>query len=302
MSHDLLLEWTSERSEGSWQQLRDAHEWLFEATTTSRAWRPTAGWSARMLSTLGHIEIDWRAGAWAASAPVLTLLPSAGAHALLTGGRTHALCDRLQPAVWEEASDVYLVEHHQQHAPTALLIGGDDETAIETLAERLGVAYEISVSDRLSRALPSLDSYLELSRSTPAAAAFGVERLYVATLEWGPVETDREPGFYRYDTVGRPAFRLLDSDGAAYDVDLATGVYAALSRWGENVLRYKPDPVNGTLVVPLGAPLPTLQSRTAALCSGLAPPRQGRALTYWNVPRVIAERVARSLDQTLVAE
>jgi hypothetical protein len=301
MSHDLLLEWVSERGEGSWQQLRDAHDWLFEATAPGRGWRPTPGWSARMLSTLGHIEIDWHAGVWGASAPVLTLLPSAGAHALLTGGRTRALTDRLRQAAWDEAHDVYLVEHPQQHAPTALLVAGEDEAAIEALAERLSIAYELSVSDRLSRALPSLDSYLALSHSTPAAGAFGVERFDVMVLEWSSTESDREPGFYRYDVVGRPAFRLLDNDGSVYDLDVATGVYAALSRWGENVLRYEPESVNGTLVVPPGAPLPTLHARTAALCSGLAATRRGRTLAYSNVPKPIAERVARSLDQTLVA-
>jgi hypothetical protein len=301
MSHDLLLEWASERGEGSWPQFRDAHEWLFEDAAAT-GWRPTAGWSARTLTTLGHIEIDWQAGVWSASAPVLTLLPSAGAHALLTGGRTRALHDRLQPAVWEEASDVFLVEHAQRNAPTAVLIAGEDESAIEGLANRLGIPYELSVSDRLSRLLPTLDSYLALSHSTPAATGYGVERFDVTALEWRAIESDREPGFYRYDIVGRPAFRLLDNDGSVYDLDIATGVYAALSRWGENLLRYQADPVNGTLVVPFGAPLPTLQARTAALCSGLAPPRHGGSLTYWNVPRIVADRIARSLDQTLIAD
>lgn len=301
MSHDLLLEWASERGDGSWHQLRDVHQWLFE-DATARGWQPTPGWSARMLSTLGHIEIDWEAATWGASAPVLTLLPSAGAHALLTGGRTRALRDRLPSAVWDEANDVYLHEHDQRNAPTAVLVAGEDESAIEALAERLGVAYEHSVSDRLSRLLPTLDSYLALSRSTPAAAGYGVERLNVNTLEWRATESDREPGFYRYDIIGRPAYRLLDNDDSVYNLDLAIGIYASLSRWGENALRYEADSVNGTLLVPFGAPLPTLQARTAAMCSGLAPSRQQGALAHWNVPRVVAERIAWSLDQTLVTD
>src|SRR5579859_7061796 len=130
MNYDLLLEWASERGDGTWQQLRDAHEWLDDRTST-RGWWPMPGWSARMLSTLGHIEIDWTAGVWAASAPVLTLLPSAGAHALLTGGRTRTLVQRLRPAIWDEAEDVFLIEHAQQHAPTALLVAGENEEAIE---------------------------------------------------------------------------------------------------------------------------------------------------------------------------
>lgn len=302
MSHDLLLEWTSECGEGSWQRFRDAHEWLFEGAT-STTWRPTPSFSARTLSMLGHLEIDWQAGAWASCAPVLTLLPSAGAHALLTGGRTRALHDLLEDIIWDEdAEDFYLHEQPQRDAPTALLISGKDESAIEGLAGQLNIPYELSVSERLSRALPTLDSYLALSRSTPAAKGYGVEHFDLQTLTWASSDSDREPGLYRYDVVGPPTFRLLDDDGCFYDLDLATGIYAALSRWGENVLRYQAESVNGTLVVPIGAPLPTLQARAAALCSGLAPPRRARALTYWNVPLETAELIARSLDQTLLVD
>lgn len=301
MSYDSLLEWASERAEGSWPQFRSAHEWLFEENAAGK-WQPTPGQSARTLASLGHIEIDWEAGRWVASAPVLTLLPSAGAHALLTGGRTRALLDRLSPAIWNEATDVFLTEQPQRNAPTALLIAGEDDVAIESLADRLGLAYEPSVSERLSQLLPALDSYLALSRSTPAAQGYGVERFDVAELEWSATQSDREPGLYRYDPPGRPALRLLDGNGSVFQLDLAVGVYAALSRWGENILRYQPESVNGTLVVPLGAPLPTLQARTAALCSGLAAPRTGRTSTYWNVPLEIAERIAWSLDQTLVTD
>jgi hypothetical protein len=134
----------------------------------------------------------------------------------------------------------------------------------------------------------------------PAPAGFGVKRFDVSGLAWRDAESDREPGFYQYDNIVRPAFRLLDHDNEVYDLDVATGVYAALSRWGENVLSYTPDSVNGTLTMPLTTPLPTLQARTAALCSGLAPRFDNGVLFYWNVPRATAERIARSLDQTLM--
>lgn len=129
-----------------------------------------------------------------------------------------------------------------------------------------------------------------------------MKRFDPLALRWAPVESDREPGLYEYDVVGRPAFRLLDRDGAVYAPDMVTGIYAALSRWGTNVLRYAPDSVNGTLRAPLRAPLPTLQARAAALCSGLAPLPQDDELAYWNVPRPIAERIARSVDQSLIGE
>ena len=69
-----------------------------------------------------------------------------------------------------------------------------------------------------------------------------------------------------------PEFRLVDDDGLSYRIDRAWGIYAALSRWGENKLRYFKQPVNGDLAVQVDAPLPPLQARAATLCTGLAPP------------------------------
>jgi hypothetical protein len=202
-----------------------------------------------------------------------------------------------------DVSDVpslYLSPFRQRLAPTALLIACEDETNIEALADALGIGYEYSVSERLSQLLPELDSYLGLASSMPAANGYGVTRFGVDDLNWADVESDRSPGLYCYDAYGRPAYRLIVDSDQVYDVDLATGVWAALSRWGENRVRYREDAVNGTLVVPLGAPLPTLQARTAALCSGLAPSRASGGLWYRNVPNTIARRIARSLDQSLL--
>lgn len=297
MNFDLLIEWASERGEGSWQQLRDAHEWIATAYPTNTSWRPTAGYAARRLATLGHLEVDWHHGRWAVSPPLLTILPSAGAHALLTGARTRALMDRLTNAT--DDPRLYLTPCAQRLAPTAILIACEDETDIESLAERLGIGYEFSVSDRLSELLPELDSYLALASAMPAPRGYGVAQLDLHRLDWADAESDRAPGLYRYDAHGRPAFRLLDGD-EIYAVDWAIGAWAALSRWGENKLLYREEAVNGTLVAPVGAPLPTLHARAAALCSGLTPGRSGGDDWYRNVPRRVAERIARSLDQTLI--
>jgi hypothetical protein len=57
MSHDLLLEWVSERGGGSWTQLRQVHDWLFAGR--ERPAFQTAGFSVGLLATLGHMEMDW---------------------------------------------------------------------------------------------------------------------------------------------------------------------------------------------------------------------------------------------------
>ncbi len=290
---DLILDWVSERGEGSWSDFRAGYDWLIG---TDRPDWQTPGFSIRMLSTLGHLEIDWAAGKWAAAPAVLTILPNAGARALLTGGRTRELRRRLHEAIGDN-EDLYPVEIRQQLAPTAVWVECADETHIVALANELGLQYEYSVAERLSELLPALDSYLALVPSARCPKSFGVERLDPRSLRWISVQDDTPAGLYRYESYGPAMFRLVDE--AVYAVDWAVGVYAALSRWGENRLRYIPQSVNGVLCVPLAAPLPTLQARTAALCCGLAPQKRGNALIYRNVPEHIARRIARSLDQSI---
>lgn len=298
MPEDLLLEWASERGEGSWELFRRAHEWAF-AGAASGGWRPGPGFTMRMLATLGHLEVDWEDSRWTAGPPVLTLLPSAGAHALLTGGRTRALLDRLKEEVGDDPCLYLLDPYKQPLAPAALLLACEDEGRIEALAERLGIDYEYSISERLSRVLPPIDAYLRIGASTPAARGYGVDRFDPQSLKWEPVEDDRRPALYGYEALVGREYRLVTSEREIYDVDKALGIWAALSRWGENRLRYRPEEVNGNLIVRLDTPLPTLQARTAALCSGLAPKRYGETLWYRNVPQSYAERIAQSLDQTI---
>ena len=286
----------SERGGGSWQQLRRAHEWLLPPT-----YRPdweTPGFTARILSMLGHVEVDWRASIWAAAPPVLTLVPSGGAHALLTGGRTRTLLEELTEALKEpEYCPTEPIE--QEHAPSGWLIPFEDTAQVESLAGRLEIRYEYSVAERLSLLLPELDYSLDIAASTPPARGFGFTRLSPRTLYWDEATSDAEPGLYRYEAPGRPVFRLHYGHGVFYDVDLAVGTWAAVARWGENRLRYRPQSVNGELWVPVRAPLPGLHARAAALCSGIAPEKRKDVLVYLNVPETIARRIARSLDQTL---
>ncbi len=294
MTFDLLLEWVSELGEGTWSEFRAAYEWL---VGTERPDWQTAGFAARTLSTLGHLEIDWVEGRWTAAPPVLTILPNAGAHALLTGGRTRTLRRKFDVAV-EDDERLFPFPIVQQLAPTALWIECEDETDVERLAGHLGIQYEHSVAERLSQLLPSLDSYLSLVPATRCPTRYGVKRFDVKDLRWRTAGDDNETGLYQYESYGPAMFRLVDRDGI-FSVDLPTGVYAALSRWGTNRLRYAEQSVNGELWAHLMAPLPTLQARAAALCSGLAPVKRGNVFVYRNVPRGIARRIARSLDQSI---
>jgi hypothetical protein len=301
VSHELLLEWASERGRGSWATFREAHDWLFNAGR-QEGWRTAPARTANSLATLGHIEIDWINGLWAASRPALTILPSAGGHGLLTGGRTRALLSALEQETAPEITmDIYTARHAQTDAPDAIFLACRSERDIEELAARLGITYAFSLSERLSSLLPPLDSYLAISQSTPAPKGFGVERFNATNLRWAAAASDASPGLYRYQRYGHYDFRFLTTDHHHHALEMNTGIYAELSRIGRRVLRYEPEATNGTLVVPAAAPLPILHARAAVLCSGLLPAfdRTERTRRFVNVPRETARRIAHALDQEL---
>lgn len=292
--HDLLLHWMSERGAGTWAELRRAVRWLSSADDV----RPSA--IAHLFASLGHIEISWIENRWAAAPPVLTILPFAGSHALLTGGRTRTL-ERKLHEVTADDQDLFVFEHRQD-APTAILVAAEDDSVIEKLAARLGVHYDYCVADRLSRILPTVAGALKEARESPPVRGFGVRRLVRSKggyFHWLEVDSDRFPGLYEYASYSRPEFRFVPEAGRHLIVDKYTGIYAELQRLQLNVLTLEMDGPTGDLVVPLYAPLPVLQARAAAFCSGLGPLSQAGSKRYPNVPLDVAERIAASLGQRL---
>jgi hypothetical protein len=226
----------------------------------------------------------------------LTILPHAGAHAILSGSRTRTLLTELERAT-SSSADLFVDRHSQAWGPDAYFIAGSDETGIEELARTLGIRYEPCISERLAELLPPLDSYLELARSTPPAKGYGVKKFNPTTLFFSDTTSDDEPGLYEYGVNRRSEYRWSDGTGAYYALDRSTAMYAELRRCGKTELRYQPSLVNGTLTVPFRAPLPALHARTAALCCGLMPRLEQSLWHYPTVPRTTARRIGDALGQ-----
>jgi hypothetical protein len=293
MNHELLLQWVSERGSGSWNDFREAFRWAEPDARTGGAHS-----CMRALTTLAHVEIDWDSGAWAAAPAVVTLLPSAGGHGLLAGARTGRLRALLEDGL-DEVPHVFAFFREQEGAPDVCFIACDSEDDLSQLAIQLGIPFEHSVANRLASLLPSIDAMLAERGSTPGVPDLGVERFDVLADRWRPVERDIEPGLYRYEHRGRE-LRWIDEERRPYRVDFALGAYCELRRLQKSdILHWMQAQVNGTLSVPLRAPLPVLHARAATMCSGVAPQRHAAVLRYENVPRRIAEAIASSLDQQL---
>jgi hypothetical protein len=299
--HDLLLDWVSEKGSGTWTEFREAHDWLFrdalKATYGDPAYRTIIG-----MSTLGQLEIDWGAGRWAAAPTILTVLPHGGANSLLAGSRTRALFHLLRSLTDEEVTQDYVLNvYEEETGPSAIFIAAPDEVAVSRLAEGLGVGYEYSISDRLSRLLPGLHDYLLSSHAGDAPRSLEAEAWSSDSFVWRAVTALTRPGLYRFKVYGRHRYRWVSPSGEAHDVDYTWGTYAELRARGMRVLRYQPDGATGTLSVPLQFPLPILHGRAAALCSGLTPRVVRRpsasVVEFRNVTKKVCVRIAESLEQ-----
>jgi hypothetical protein len=197
-------------------------------------------------------------------------------------------------------NDLVVMPRSQQEGPDVLFIACTSELDVKQLAVGLGADYEFSVAERLSCLLPDIRLLTKVSAAPPPSGGFEVER-------WNPANHVFEParpttaGLYRYRTYGSYTFRFAQAPGDFSDLDLYSGRYAELNRLALNPLRYLESSFNGTLVVPVWSDLPELHARSAIMCSGLLPLYDPKTQTrrYQNVPRVIAERIASSLHQTL---
>jgi hypothetical protein len=299
VNHELLLNWLSEVGSGDWDEFREAQQWV-ASLDASLNHPPGPSYTAHNLSILGHVEFDWIGRRWSCSPPVLTVLPNAGAHALLVGSRTRVLIDRF---LEEADSDprVYLpIVHVQRGGPNVVYLAAASEAAVRSFANRLGVAYEECVSERLASLLPNVRKHVEGRESALPPRGYGFERFEPSSLTFEETDSDCDPGLYKYTAWGGARYMVRGEDGRVHETDKSEGIYAELSRVETNVLHFEPDTVNGSLIVPYRAPLPVLQARTALLCTGLLPGSSHKGcLAYPNVPEATARAIADSLGQDL---
>ena len=299
--YDRLLEFLSEKGRGSWQELKEAFDWIWGPSDdpAQKAWI-----AARDLAALGHIEVAWEAGiSWCAAPPLVTMLPRSGGRAFITGARTRLFAGRLESAAEEHG--LWVDRCGSQPGPTTLLVACRSHYEAEGLAASLGIGYTFSVAEQLSALLPGLDRYMAMfPEGERLPAGFEAERFEPSTLRWEPAGETGQRGLYRTRTFHGHVFALLDATSRWRRVAREIAAYEVLRWEAESVLSYSAS--RAQLRVPVGAPLPALHARAASICDGRLPRferRHGRdLLAYDNVPRKVAEQVASSLDQAIKEE
>ncbi|HXN39370.1 MAG TPA: hypothetical protein VN892_15125 [Solirubrobacteraceae bacterium] len=288
---DVLLEWASELSAGSWSQWREACGGVGIEPTLAM----------QDLAALGHIEVDWTADRFSCPPPTAAFLHRSSGSVLLTGARPRGLLDRLS-AVSSEAEDLDVFVHEpvfQQCGPKTVLIEvelddvGDLCNALELeyvfdpalrIAERLAVATLGRVAHRED--WPPRD---EIPRRF-----FNPEQ-----MRFNSVGTDDTCGLWWYEGYRREEAWIRDE---AQWWQVPTREYAPyLAYPNATFLLYSPE--RRQLRVPARVPLPPLQARAATLASGRLPRRAASPLGdvrfYENISCELARRISRSLGTPL---
>jgi len=295
-AYDALLTWCSEIGGGSIDAFRRAcrHVGLSTAPT------------ARVLSALGHVELDWSDGRFAAAPTTLTAVPGLPGRMLLTGARPYGLVAQLQGAVNEADVDADVAReprHQHGRGPSTMFVDAHPADAAE-LCRLAGIRYTACAAEQISALLP------EITIESATVAHRPDERFPHAPVDPHSFRThwDRSaqsgPGLWTYRTWGGRRELILD-DGEheprlVLDADAAPYL---MSRPPDSdpIVEYRR--VHQLLIVNAAAPLPALHARCATLCSGRVPIRRDVAPDvaydhYVNVDAQVAERILWTLGAT----
>lgn len=291
---DTLLDALTYGRSGSWERLRQMAGALHED--------PMLAWTAaRTLSALGHIDLilaprDLRLSGWQI-APTALVETSDGSW-VLAGARSDATVDRL-----DSLSGGSLSYEEESSGPTVLRLPPMSVAAASGLANALpsplgGTARVTpSFSARVAAGLPDLVSLLpglEVARMPSK----GHEQFDLQSGRWEQAPDRGQAGAYRIELHGR-LYGFADAHqadrGEMRVVDVHTAKHLAAASVGTSLLGY--DRSTRMLMTPMGAELPGLLHRVAALSSGKAPQlhRQVGLTLYRDVDETVAAHLQRCL-------
>lgn len=294
-SADALLDALSYARTGSWQ--------AFEGMASQVSDEPWyAGDIAQTLSALGHVDLSLdlttaRPQAWAISPAVIATLPD-DTRSVLCGRRSRSLIAMLKRelggdiAIEEMPGNVTVVTAEADEATCELLTVAAEEAEF-ILTVSLEPARQIAAS------LPGLATVASALRRVPRPVGMDLEIWDPTTGKWRETDTTGEPGLYRTRRFPRRfGYRVAASHADELLVtDAVLGKWLAASEHGVSLIAYEPE--SRTLSCALGAQLPGLYGRAAALCSGNPPtPRKDGTVTYPRVPSDVASSLWASLEPT----
>lgn len=253
---------------------------------------------ARRLEVLGHIEIErslatLKASGWQTSDP--TLIEIETGELVLTGFRNERIMVSIEDRVWDEKGRLNI--DHEHDSPPIVMIDGLDREAAKRLAVTISDAAQRpsrliwSAARALAASLPPLSrSRMDLPL-TSTISARTYEHWDAVTARFEPASDAGMGGAFRLSAAERTyIYRRGDDLGAMRATlgDARIVKYLAAADAGRSLIGF--DEEREILYVPLGADLPGLYGRAAALASGRPPIENAaeRILEYRGVPKELA--------------
>ncbi len=238
--------------------------------------------SLRTLSSLGHIDL-LHTHSFANNVDKVIVAPTALARlpgpgickAIVCGARSPDFLGTLVDLA--KSRGIRVTKTRQSHlqllAPTRIELETVSSELLFDLARQLNVKYSDPAPARvIAHYLPSLQDYQSTLRWREGQDINWVrEDFSLETFTFrasGRSFQDARLSRYRDPSSSLYSYRLWKDQQFA-DIDLDLGRYFLSAICGKNVLKYEKS--DRTVQIPFGIPLPTLYSRSLALCSGCCP-------------------------------
>jgi hypothetical protein len=305
MGPNELLLLLSARKSGSWYQFRSCVDEIIGGEDSGAVSFPLHQRIRFNLSRLAHVEFEGSENSddWRAAPPVLAIAKTpAGVSGILCGARSTDLLDRFQAA----SAALPVEKIALPDCPDALRVFSANVAGLERVAYASGVQIQLEAAASL---LSVLDPIGHTRVGPPQEMPFGkdlsVDRFVVEKhrCRWERIESGRPisaDGLYRC-TRWQQHEHYLRRGGEFMPVAGQIGKFIILNTIGRNVLRYNHQ--GWHLKVAAMCRPPPLIDRALHLCSGTltaeAAGRQGKILTYENIPPGIASLAAELLGQKL---
>ena len=286
-------------------------------------------WSLNILDYMGFLDFDYETQKIVVNPPQLIPIPAhSGRRALLIGGRTPALLEKLWMAT-EEAGLSFLYKPQDRSVdqfilPSTVTISGWDqegnravEDKIRAVAEQCGLEYNPSeysqfslaeFSGRLNDYGDSLTVDDRFNDQGWSTKVFNPELLKFERIS--EADLDRSYSLVEYQLNEYIYVHRFWKDGEPYLINKNWGRYMVLNHHDRNVVLFeRMDLTIDVIAVPVTLPLPRLLAESLTLFSGEAPLRKRMevdGVTRWynvyiSIPHVFAHNYFMKVGQSLVA-
>jgi hypothetical protein len=299
MTHPLIT-WIGETRSGRISELRELGAAYVRTVNNNLPYAATAWWLDD-LAGMGMLQLDWMRDEWSAVRPTITQLPGRFAYGIVYGSQPATLKDRLEQTDLEVTEVRSPTTQHGLPMPSTLVLQYDEVRELEAAALAAGSSYVACAAVWLSESLQPVS--LGPVAAGPNWAGAPVERFNPKTLRFMPALPPHAEGLFRQKASNQ--WRHWTRDATSWnEANRSEAIAIELDRAEIGFLSWRPypgDPAAGELFVVSGIEMPMTHTRTAVLCSGLAPrrgPTTGNRI-YDNVPRDLASRIANSLRQNL---